>query len=277
MASRRTGIAAVQPLKEAAMRAAGAARPGAQPRAPVRTMGGAFAAVSRRSGSPAPAGALAALIGRNMQAHTVVAPPARPSMGAAGPGGARAARGFSSGADNDVVIYSSKFESVLRAISAGSVAQGGVCTLMAAAVSLHPAAADSSLLPGWTASGRGALSGALIGFGAAVVLGSKGFLSKQILKVATIPSAPDDINVYVLSFPFGSAVHRVPKKEFYVITAAFGEFDLDKEANGPAPILPVYVGGSLGQTLMMDVRGDFLDKVGLCESMCAYSPLHRLC
>ena len=77
MASRRTGIAAVQPLKEAAMRAAGAARPGAQPRAPVRTMGGAFAAVSRRSGSPAPAGALAALIGRNMQAHTVVAPPAR--------------------------------------------------------------------------------------------------------------------------------------------------------------------------------------------------------
>ena len=42
-------------------------------------------------------------------------------------------------------------------------------TLMAAAVSLHPAAADSSLLPGWTASGRGALSGALIGFGAAVV------------------------------------------------------------------------------------------------------------
>ena len=50
--------------------------------------------------------------------------------------------------EEEVIVYSSKFESVLRAFSAGSVVQGGACTLMAAAVSLHPAAADSSLLPG---------------------------------------------------------------------------------------------------------------------------------
>jgi len=34
--------------------------------------------------------------------------------------------------------------------------------------------------PGWTAGGRGALSGLLLGFGVAVVLGCKGFLSKQV-------------------------------------------------------------------------------------------------
>jgi len=111
----------------------------------------------------------------------------------------------------------------------------------------------------------------LIGFGAAVVLGCKGFLGKQILKVATIPSAPDDINIYMLSFPFGTSVHRVTKKDFYVITAAFGEFDLDKEAQGPAPILPVYVGGSVQQTLMIDIRGNFLDKDAM-QQILAHAP-----
>jgi len=179
-------------------------------RVTARSMGGAGATVCRRNSARSPtaqAGALAALLGRKVLAHKVVAPahlaggrggtrvthrPAFPAAGCflrapahpmVGPGGGGAARGLSSGADEDVVIYSSKFESVLRAISAGSVAQGGVFALMAAAVSLHPAAANSSLLPGWTASGRGALSGVLIGFGAAVVLGCKGFLGKQILKV----------------------------------------------------------------------------------------------
>lgn len=118
---------------------------------------------------------------------------------------------------------------------------------------------------GWTASGRGALSGLLLGFGAAVVIGCKGFLTKQVLKVATIPNAPDDVNIHLLSFPFGSTVYRVPKKEFYVITAAFGEFDLEAESTGPAPILPVYVGGHVRQTLMIDVRGDFLDKEAMAE------------
>ena len=51
-------------------------------------------------------------------------------------------------------------------------------------------------------------------------------------KVATIPDCPEDINIYLLSFPFGTSVYRVPKNEFYVITAAFGEFDLYKEASG---------------------------------------------
>jgi len=41
----------------------------------------------------------------------------------------------------------------------------------------------SSRQPGWTAGGRGALSGLLLGFGAAVVLGFKGFLSKQVTLV----------------------------------------------------------------------------------------------
>ena len=118
---------------------------------------------------------------------------------------------------------------------------------------------------GWTASGRGALSGLLIGFGAAIVIGCKGFLTKQVLKVAVIPSAPDDVNIHLLSFPFGSTIYRVPRKEFYVITAAFGEFDLEAEAQGPAPILPVYVGGTVRQTLMIDVRGDFLDKDAMAE------------
>jgi hypothetical protein len=113
------------------------------------------------------------------------------------------------------------------------------------------------------------LSGLLLGFGAAVVIGCKGFLTKQVLKVATIPDAPNDVNIHLLSFPFGSTVHRVPKKEFYVITAAFGEFDLEKEANGPAPILPVYVGGHVRQTLMIDVRGEFLDKDAMAEILVA--------
>ena len=51
-------------------------------------------------------------------------------------------------------------QSLLRAFSSGSVVQAGACGLMAAALH-HPAAASSSLLPGWTATGRGALSGML--------------------------------------------------------------------------------------------------------------------
>jgi hypothetical protein len=207
------GRSAFLPLKEAGMKyMERAGMKNMKYMEAMKYMGGAGAKVCRRTSAlshAAPAVALAALLGRKVLAQKVVAPAHlaggrggmrvthRPAFPAAGclvhaphpahpmavPGGGGAARGLSSGADKDVVIYSSKFESVLRAISAGSVAQGGVFALMAAAVSLHPAAANSSLLPGWTASGRGALSGVLIGFGAAVVLGCKGFLGKQILKV----------------------------------------------------------------------------------------------
>lgn len=62
--------------------------------------------------------------------------------------GTSRATSSASSSSEEVIVYSSKFESVLRAFSVGSVVQGGACTLMAAAVSLHPAAADSSLLPG---------------------------------------------------------------------------------------------------------------------------------
>ena len=120
----------------------------------MKYMGGAGAKVCRRTSArshAAPAVALAALLGRKVLAQKVVAPAHlvggrggmrvthRPAFPAAGclvhaphpahpmavPGGGGAARGLSSGADKDVVIYSSKFESVLRAVSAGSVAQGG--------------------------------------------------------------------------------------------------------------------------------------------------------
>ena len=72
----------------------------------------------------------------------------------------------------------------------GSLLQAGVCGVVAGLVTLHPAAAQSAMLPGWTFQGRAALGGMVLGFGAFVVLGFKGFLSKNILRVATLPADP---------------------------------------------------------------------------------------
>jgi hypothetical protein len=62
--------------------------------------------------------------------------------GTARPGMRRAMSSGSKGS-GDVIIYSSTFESVLRSISVGSVAQAGVFTIAGALISLHPAAASS--------------------------------------------------------------------------------------------------------------------------------------
>jgi len=73
-------------------------------------------------------------------ATAIAAPPTL--RGTARPGMRRAMSSGSKGS-GDVIIYSSTFESVLRSISVGSVAQAGVFTIAGALISLHPAAARS--------------------------------------------------------------------------------------------------------------------------------------
>jgi hypothetical protein len=80
-----------------------------------------------------------------------------------------------------------------QAAGMGSLAQATVCAAVAGLVSFHPAAAQSALLPGWTTQGRAVLSGLILGFGVFIVLGFKGFLNKNILRVATLPSDPGDV------------------------------------------------------------------------------------
>eukprot|EP00292_Cryptomonas_paramecium_P009440 CAMPEP_0113690198 /NCGR_PEP_ID=MMETSP0038_2-20120614/17634_1 /TAXON_ID=2898 /ORGANISM="Cryptomonas paramecium" /LENGTH=252 /DNA_ID=CAMNT_0000611449 /DNA_START=40 /DNA_END=795 /DNA_ORIENTATION=- /assembly_acc=CAM_ASM_000170 len=161
--------------------------------------------------------------------------------------------------ENEVVVYNSGSEQALNFMGVGSIVQAGICVVMAGLVTFHPAAASSALLPGWTFQGRAMLGAGVVAFGCAMGLGFKGFLSKNIIRVATIPSDPDHLNVYLFSFPAGTTRYRVPRREFYAITAAFSQFNLDSERKGPAPVLPVYVGGPLIGTYLMDVSSGIVD------------------
>jgi hypothetical protein len=76
----------------------------------------------------------------------------------------------------------------------GSIIQAGICGVVAGLVVLHPAAANSAMLPGWTFQGRAVLGGLVLGFGGFIVLGFKGFLTKNILRVTTLPSDPGHIH-----------------------------------------------------------------------------------
>jgi hypothetical protein len=74
---------------------------------------------------------------------TATASAAPPTLRGTARPGMRRAMSSGSKASGDVIIYSSTFESVLRSISVGSVAQAGVFTIAGALISLHPAAASS--------------------------------------------------------------------------------------------------------------------------------------
>ena len=60
--------------------------------------------------------------------------------------------------------------------------------------------------------------------------------------------------MYIFRFPAGTTRLRVPRKEFYAISAAYGGLDLESEKAGPAPMVPVYVGGPEPGTLLLDLR-----------------------
>jgi len=176
---------------------------------------------------------------------------------------------MSSGSSEEKFIYISKFEASAKSLATGSLAQLGLCALMAGLVTFHPAAANSAALPGWTMGGRAMLGSGVVGFGASVVFGLKGFVEKHVLRISVSPDAPGMLKVYVAGFPFGQTERMVKEEEFYAITAAYEAFDLDKEAKGKAPLVPVYVGGKEPGTYIMDLRGDFLDKAA-CEAVLTY-------
>ncbi|EKX35846.1 hypothetical protein GUITHDRAFT_165872, partial [Guillardia theta CCMP2712] len=172
----------------------------------------------------------------------------------------RGLRAMSTPSKDREVMYESRSISTLQNLAMGSVAQTAICCLVGGLLAFHPAAASSAWLPGWTLQGRAFLSGIIVGFGCTITMGARAFVTKQIVRVSSSPHSPDEIEIDVMSFPSGVTVHRLPAKEFYAITAAYGEFDIDKEAAGAAPMLPVYVGGSVKNTLMIDMRGKFLHK-----------------
>ena len=60
--------------------------------------------------------------------------------------------------------------------------------------------------------------------------------------------------MYTFCFPLGTTLHRVPRREFYAVTAAFGALDLDRERAGPAPLMPVFVGGTVMGNRLIDLR-----------------------
>ena len=64
----------------------------------------------------------------------------------------------------------------------------------------------------------------------------------------------DHLHIYTFRFPTGTTRHRVPCKEFYAISAAYGGLDLEAEKSGPAPLVPVFVGGPVTGTLLLDLR-----------------------
>lgn len=63
-------------------------------------------------------------------------------------------------------------------------------------------------------------------------------MSKQIMRIATIPGDDKNVHVYTLEFPTTLKCHLVPRKEFYSITAAYTEIDLDKDAK-ESQIMPM--------------------------------------
>jgi len=181
------------------------------------------------------------------------------------PTGRSGSRDMSTSDNVREILYESPSISTLQNLAMGSVAQAAICCVVGGLLTFHPAAASSAWLPGWTLQGRAFLSGIIIGFGGTITIGARAFVTKQIIRVSWLPLSTDEIEIDVMSFPSGVTVHRVPAKEFYAITAAYGEFDIDKEATGPAPMLPVYVGGSVKNTLMIDMRGKFLGKARMQE------------
>ena len=63
------------------------------------------------------------------------------------------------------------------------------------------------------------------------------------------------MHVYTFRFPNGADCHKVLRQDFYAISAAYGDMDLDKERKGAAPsIVPVYIGGSVMRTVLIDLR-----------------------
>jgi len=167
---------------------------------------------------------------------------------------------MSGGADTDeVLVYSSASETSMKQLSLAAVGQVAVCVIMGAFLVFHPQAASSEMLPGWTLQGRTGLAGIVVGFGAVFASGTRSFLAKQIMRIATLPSEPEMLHIYTLQFPTTIKRHRVPRKEFYAITAAYQEIDLEKESK-ESYIMPMYVGGDVRQTLIIDLRGELLDK-----------------
>mmetsp|Transcript_28947 Transcript_28947/g.58311 ORF Transcript_28947/g.58311 Transcript_28947/m.58311 type:complete len:122 (-) Transcript_28947:266-631(-) len=111
------------------------------------------------------------------------------------------------------------------------------------------------------------LGSGVVGFGASVVMGLKGFVEKHILRISVSASSPGMVKVYVAGFPLGQTSREVRVEELYAITAAYEAFDLDKEAQGQAPMVPVYVGGPSPGTFLMDLRGEFLDRAACVEAL----------